>query len=104
MGRIQIDRIARGHRPLSDGEAKFSKWVEEGPDDLVALFSTIYPLEDDEEQFDPFDVASLCVEEKLPDGRVAVQCVDVYEYRFPEDWGHIEKLARAGLERVKETA
>lgn len=103
MGRVVIDRLSRGSRVLSADEERFAEWVKNGAEDLVALFETVYPSENDPDPFEPFDVATLCVEERLADGRIATQCLDMSGPDFPERWTHMEQLARMGLERVKET-
>lgn len=96
MGRVVIELTHS--RTLSPEEQRFADWIEERADDVTGIFSTLYP----EDGTPPIDLMSLCIEERLPDGRIAVQCLDVGHRGFTEVWEHMEKIARIGLERVKE--
>lgn len=108
MGRVSIDLWRRSRGDLTAAEQQLATWAENRPEDVHLVFSTVSPLEDDEEQFESYDIADLCVEEQMEDGRIAVQCLQVYgpfgRPGYPEVWENLEKLARMGLERVKAEA
>ena len=100
MGRILFDRLFRSE-PLTENEKDLAEWTKGRPDDVIVIFSKVWPSEDGE-QFEPFLARNIGVEQKLDDGRIACQWVDVDGRGWPEQWAHIELLARAGLERIVE--
>lgn len=63
-----IDRISRSE-PLSEKEEEFAAWAEKCG--LFVVFGKQFPLEDDEEQYEPFLTWELGIEEFVDEKIVA---------------------------------
>lgn len=95
MGQFVVDRA---NTELEPEEQKLADWAGTRPDDVLLIFATVFNPAGGEE----WDTRYLAVEEKLPDGRIAAQWLDMPPGGFPETWEHMEMLAREGLARVVE--
>lgn len=96
-----IDAMRRAE-PLTAEERDFADWA--ASEGFCVLFTKTYPSEDDEQQFEPYFVQHLIVEEMIGDRLHAFEMVPVGVTSWPEARSHLAALLRAGFDRYKEEA
>lgn len=95
-----VDASCR-REPLEVNEQRLADWAADRG--MFVVFGKAFPLEGDEEQFEPFFTYQLGIEEMVG-GKIVAQLADLDRRVFgawPEAWEHVAALMLASFKKTK---